>query len=336
MVLQIHHPLGRADHEEAQTDTTIEISIPGLPSHLRCHSTSLAGRTITTRIPLAKGSTTFKEIPFAHSVHYSARGTTCDSCFAQCNDAESSTHYFEHECGGGCGVHYCSESCCNQSLARHRRICHLIRQTNGKTNNARLMNESLALLISLSSNSQPLEEVMDMMADISKKGCRDTARAESKFRELVHCAEKEGMELEPPGTYAAALSVKILNAIGLYNGYGEEVAVAICPLLALVNHSCRPNCQQISNDGSCRLRALRDIAIGEELSYSYMSLEGSELERKDAIEDNWKFTCRCHRCKGGDCREFDAEHTCYCGAVCYEVDRTLGECVCNNGVANRE
>ena len=65
---------------------------------------------------------------------------------------------------------------------------------------------------------------------------------------------------------------------------------------------------------------------------SYMSLEGTEAERKDVIEDNWKFTCLCYRYGVGDCRDFDAEHLCFCGAVCYEVHRTTGECVCNNGM----
>eukprot|EP00548_Thalassiothrix_antarctica_P018316 CAMPEP_0194191444 /NCGR_PEP_ID=MMETSP0154-20130528/66826_1 /TAXON_ID=1049557 /ORGANISM="Thalassiothrix antarctica, Strain L6-D1" /LENGTH=149 /DNA_ID=CAMNT_0038914097 /DNA_START=269 /DNA_END=715 /DNA_ORIENTATION=- len=149
------------------------------------------------------------------------------------------------------------------------------------------MNESLALLIALSSNTRPLKQVMDMMTDDTKKGCRDTARAESKFRALVHNVEKEGKVLEQPGTYAAALSIKNLNGIGLYNAYGEEVSVAICPAFAMVNHSCLPNCQQITHDGSCQLRALRDIAIGEELSYSYISLEGTKIEQKKAIVDNW-------------------------------------------------
>ena len=318
--------------EERAVNTTKEIHIPNLHPHLRCHLTPFSGRTITTRVPLAKGATVFIETPFAHSIHYSARRSTCDTCFAQCN-ADSSMQ-LGFECGGGCGVHYCTEFCRNHSFERHMSICHLIRQTNDKTNNSRLMNESLALLIALSSSTQPLKEVMHMMADRTEQGRQDTARAESKFRALVHYVEKEGKVLETPRTYVAALSIKNLNGIGLYNAYGEEVLVAICPTLAMVNHSCLPNCQQITKDGSCQLRTLRDIAIGEQLSYSYIGLQGTELERKYAIKNNWEFICRCYRCNGWDCREFDDEHTCYCGAVCYEVDRTMGECVCNNGVVN--
>lgn len=332
-------------------DDVDETHIRNLPSHLRCHITPQSGRTITTRVPIQKGTTFFQEQPFAHAIHFLPRKSTCDNCFAQL--APSDIVYFddsnttpsisssqqtalEFPCKEGCGVHYCTEACREQSFMRHARICHLIQQTNDTTTNgkkhARYMNEALSLLIALSSNPRPLEEVMIMMVDdYTKKGDRDTARAEREFRALVHCLETEGKILEAPGAYAAALSIKNLNGIGIYNAYGEEVAVALCPVLAMVNHSCAPNCQQFTQDGSCQLRALRDIDVGEELNYSYISLDSTDSERKTAIEENWKFTCKCYRCAGGDCQTFDAAHTCYCGAVCYDVDRTSGECVCNTG-----
>lgn len=218
------------------------------------------------------------------------------------------------------------------------------------------MKDAVALLISLSSNERPLECIMGLMGDGTKKGERDTVRAEASFRAMVLDVntnnnnnlpngdfetnndnhdnpiphnEQTIVLTESPGSYAAAIQTKKLNAIGLYNRYGTEVAYTICPTLSMVNHSCLPNCQQITELGTCRLRALRDISAGEILTYSYMSLEDSEVERKSAIEDTWEFVCDCFRCQGGDCRDFDERHVCFCGAVCYEVDRTTGGCVCN-------
>ena len=317
-----------ADCAVNNTDKEVEAKIPDLPSHLRCHSTVNSGRTITTRIPLSKGSTAFREVPFAHSIHFTARRFTCDSCFAQC-DADVSE--LQCKCSNGCGVYYCSDRCLANGSERHARICHLIRQTNGKTKNAKLMNESLSLLISLSSNVEALEGVMGMLADETKKGRRDTAKAENVFRSLSHDVSLEGRALENEGAYAAALSVRKLNAIGIYNMHGEEVAFCLFPALAMVNHSCVPNCQQIIHNGSCQLRALRDIEADEELSFSYVALntEATGLDSSDVIEDQWEFTCTCPRCKGGDCSDFDRKHVCYCGSVCYEVDRTLGWCICN-------
>ena len=50
------------DDTHNNANDTIEITIVDLSSHLRCHSTPLSGRTITTRIKINKGSTAFTEV----------------------------------------------------------------------------------------------------------------------------------------------------------------------------------------------------------------------------------------------------------------------------------
>ncbi len=44
-----------------------------------------------------------------------------------------------------------------------------------------------------------------------------------------------------------------------------------------INHSCDPNCETIERDGRIFIRALREIAEGEELSYDY-NLESEDEE----------------------------------------------------------
>mmetsp|Transcript_55967 Transcript_55967/g.67462 ORF Transcript_55967/g.67462 Transcript_55967/m.67462 type:complete len:110 (+) Transcript_55967:159-488(+) len=97
-----------------------------------------------------------------------------------------------------------------------------------------------------------------------------------------------------------------------------------------VNHSCLPNCEQrLTKNGGCSLIALRDIHVGEELCFSYVSILGTNDERREALSYNYRFRCCCPRCMGDDCTAFDAEHTCFCGGISLEVDRRKGECVCN-------
>ena len=93
------------------------------------------------------------------------------------------------------------------------------------------------------------------------------------------------------------------------------------------------------------LTALRDIEVGEELSYSYVSINVGGEDRRKAIQDTWGFDCVCLRCcveaKGGvgeagnvaQLNLFDRKHVCVCGAVCVEVDRTAGPgCVCHEAI----
>ncbi|MEO8081989.1 MAG: SET domain-containing protein-lysine N-methyltransferase [Caldimonas sp.] len=65
-----------------------------------------------------------------------------------------------------------------------------------------------------------------------------------------------------------------------------------------INHACGPNCEADEDDEAGRvfIRALRDIAPGEELSYDYgLILEGRHTKKVKA-----EFACRCGtpECRG--------------------------------------
>jgi SET domain-containing protein len=56
-----------------------------------------------------------------------------------------------------------------------------------------------------------------------------------------------------------------------------------------INHSCAPNCEAIIERRRVYIEALRDIAVGEELTYDY------RLEREGWYEPEWeqRYACRC-------------------------------------------
>lgn len=63
-----------------------------------------------------------------------------------------------------------------------------------------------------------------------------------------------------------------------------------------INHSCAPNCEaEESDDGRIFIRALRDIAAGEELNYDY----GLILEERLTPALKKAYECRCGN---ADCR----------------------------------
>ena len=157
-----------------------------------------------------------------------------------------------------------------------------------------------------------------MMRVPTIKSQRQNDAAEATFRRLDHdnshsnnastnaidAMESSNLEsssssqlLKDIGIYAEALHTSRLNAIGMFNEYGDEIGFCLSPVLAMVNHSCLPNCQQLTINGACTLVALVDIQMGHELSYSYVSLlEGEAQERKESIQKNWEFQCICQRC----------------------------------------
>ncbi|MDQ6684267.1 MAG: SET domain-containing protein-lysine N-methyltransferase [Pseudomonadota bacterium] len=56
-----------------------------------------------------------------------------------------------------------------------------------------------------------------------------------------------------------------------------------------INHACDPNCEADDVDGRVFVKALRDIAPGEELNYDY----GLILEGRHTAKVKKEFECRC-------------------------------------------
>jgi SET domain-containing protein len=81
-----------------------------------------------------------------------------------------------------------------------------------------------------------------------------------------------------------------LKRLVIYLGHGR--AFVITNDLVYANHSCDPNCG-IENDA---LIALREIAVGEQLTYSYNVFPAARFNPADDWwwdEDWWSFDCAC-------------------------------------------
>jgi SET domain-containing protein len=63
-----------------------------------------------------------------------------------------------------------------------------------------------------------------------------------------------------------------------------------------INHACGPNCEADEDDGRVFIKALRDIAPGEELNYDY----GLILDGRHTKKVKKEFECRCGtpECRG--------------------------------------
>jgi uncharacterized protein len=63
-----------------------------------------------------------------------------------------------------------------------------------------------------------------------------------------------------------------------------------------VNHACEPNCESVIERSRVFIDALRDIGVGEELTYDYQI----RRERDDPPDIDAVFACRCGaaRCRG--------------------------------------
>ncbi|EDQ88299.1 uncharacterized protein MONBRDRAFT_9299 [Monosiga brevicollis MX1] len=87
----------------------------------------------------------------------------------------------------------------------------------------------------------------------------------------------------------------------------RETAWGHFPVIALVNHSCHPNCAVVSRPGGeLEVRTLGTVRAGAELFVSYVDLTLPRAERQAHLLASKEFTCTCYRCQHPDA--FPHEH----------------------------
>jgi len=78
--------------------------------------------------------------------------------------------------------------------------------------------------------------------------------------------------------------------------HGESCAMYCA--IARLNHSCIPNAQQTHIPDTMEevLIASRTIEVGDEINDCYIDLRASRNDRRDILNDLYKFDCECHAC----------------------------------------
>ena len=91
------------------------------------------------------------------------------------------------------------------------------------------------------------------------------------------------------------------NAHRIVTEDAHLIAVGLFSFTSMLNHSCEPNCAhdfvlRKNRPPALVMRAVSDIAVDEELCYSYTSLYQSTTQRSDQLQAAYGFTCECPRC----------------------------------------
>jgi hypothetical protein len=77
-----------------------------------------------------------------------------------------------------------------------------------------------------------------------------------------------------------------------------DAYMCLFPSVSRINHACSPNAHArfIPRTLLMEIKALRDIAVGEEISISYGKIELKHAERQRLYKDGWNFKCTCSMC----------------------------------------
>lgn len=104
----------------------------------------------------------------------------------------------------------------------------------------------------------------------------------------------------------------ILRTNGFSRGASSSSStLLLCPVLARLNHSCSPNCQQSWDEesGQEKLYAMTKIQPGEELCITYCDLREPRDKRREVLRAKYGFLCSCPACCHTDIETSDARRT---------------------------
>lgn len=128
----------------------------------------------------------------------------------------------------------------------------------------------------------------------------DAATIEKDLGAIIRALPREGQRAflslhnNFPGQPAPFSNIVRSNGYPL--GPSSDVG-GLFPLVARLNHSCRPNAQHAwdAARGAETVYAVRDVAAGEELTLSYHN-GGASADRRAALKQLFGFACACEAC----------------------------------------
>ncbi|CAI5719262.1 unnamed protein product [Hyaloperonospora brassicae] len=98
------------------------------------------------------------------------------------------------------------------------------------------------------------------------------------------------------------------NAFSIANGVTNEVlGIGLFPKGALLNHDCDPNSIVSFKGHEMVVHVVKDVAVGQELTVSYVELLQSTQARRRELKESYFFDCQCARCQAALAEEKEGE-----------------------------
>lgn len=92
------------------------------------------------------------------------------------------------------------------------------------------------------------------------------------------------------------------NNFQVINSIFQPIGSGVYPIGALLNHSCAPNCiftyeyDEKSSTFIQKIRAIKDIKKGEEITHSYIEPALPTIDRQKRLYRQYEFHCTCNHC----------------------------------------
>ncbi|XP_043916583.1 histone-lysine N-methyltransferase SMYD3 [Protopterus annectens] len=276
------------------------------------------GNGLRTVCRVSAGELLYTAVPFAYTVSKEGRGLVCEFCFAKKQGLL--------RCSRCKFVSYCDTSCQKQAWQDHKRECLCLKSVSPSvpTDSVRLVGRIIFKVLRQSSClSEELYSLRDLESNISRisEEMKEGIMSLAVMLNLYLKEEVKDVSRLLPTLDILDLFAKVsCNCFSIYDGEMQDVGVGLYPSMALLNHSCDPNCVIVFNGSQLLLHSVCEIQAGEELTIAYIDLIAPSFDRNKELLKRYCFICDCHRCQTQD---KDTEMLMGVVEICREVQASI-------------
>ena len=205
---------------------------------------------------------------------------------------------------------YCGKSCKTNHLSLHDVQCNVLRACGEIVATVECDVDLVRTIVAVLSKFIQEEKCVPVCTKIFESTKSDVLLMANNSVENAHLAEKvasqiiTNLKLEHANQVSVAQIVFIASIINAnshsltrQDDPSKIWGVGLFPVSSLFNHSCYPNMQFCSEGNVLTYRLLRPVAKGEELTINYTALYQSRASRRDDLQAQKQFICRCDRCE---------------------------------------
>jgi len=217
--------------------------------------------------------------------HHDANPLQCLHCLGDAGGSECE----------GCGAPLCKQDCSNAGRQHQIEECQLLSRIG---DHGRQKVVGVLRLLLLRDQGSDVWQQIDMLMDHEADRRRNGEEWSMFQKEVVDVVRTVRPDVDDALLHKL---IGILNTNSVSFNFKKEKdrkGRILYPRLSLASHSCVANARYTVNpeDFSVVLRARKRIEEGEEIAIHYVSPMQGLLRRKQSIEEEWFFKCRCARC----------------------------------------
>eukprot|EP00667_Euglena_gracilis_P009170 EG_transcript_9299 len=271
----------------------------GLHSHCQVSICPSQGRHIRCVQPLPRGSSVIAELPFAHVLDLQHSTQLCHNCL-QPDPGQP--------CDACCAIAYCGPACREADRRAHTKECRSLQRVRPHvpTPTIRLLLRTLRRLeveerqerrgSDLPSAQTRFEELVSHLDEMPKERRGDFAQLAKLVRDCRLPGEALARCDDLPALVGALARLSV-NSFHLLDEDLQPVGSGLFLLAAALNHSCAPNAAVVFEGPRLLVQTTRDIAVGEEITISYVEVAASTDVRQEQLKSRYFFDCSCELCQ---------------------------------------